>query len=151
MWYVRSVFAQPTLRHARRSFLTICVFQFIVFADDGPFASLDPDQFDKGSAVGGDFGVVLIIVSPHANGAYLVNVRIRKIGVDESLADSLSEFPSDTIVSDSTVAEFVRNIAVRADLACRSATGVGETPSNVLHRFRLLQAMKRFAVPTGTT
>jgi len=103
----------------------------------------DYDRSKGNAAVSGDFGLVLIFVSPIRTAAYRVSVRIRREGVSQAVETVLADFVGDNTVAEACVASFVRGIAVRADIACRVATGTGQPPSNCMSRFQSLQSMKK--------
>jgi hypothetical protein len=66
--------------------------------------------------------------------------------MNDELNAALLPFVSDYAIAEVDAPRFVRNIAMRADLACRAATGAADAPSNYVYRHHLLREMKRFAI-----
>ncbi|GKZ00170.1 hypothetical protein MPSEU_000970200 [Mayamaea pseudoterrestris] len=126
-------------RHIGNDFVIIC------FTDRGSDAVA---QYDLcGNFLGGAFGLVVIFVANHKPGMYRVNVRVRNVVTENGISNQcLLQFVGDYTVSDTDGPALVRNIAIRADLACRAVTGAPDALPNFVYRTEVLQNMQRFAV-----
>lgn len=120
-------------------------FVLILFSDRGSDALVDFD-LQGGELIAGAFGHVVIFVTLSQPNVYRVNVRVREHKSSQALNATLATLVSDSAVSVIDAPTFVRNIAMRADLACRAFLEDTDAPSNYLHRFQILQEMKRLAV-----
>ena len=91
------------------------------------------------SLIGGMFGFVTIFVRASNGGKFQVSVRVR-----EEHEPTLGDLVCDCILPEKTAPLFVRDCAMRADLACRSVfEGSVEPPSNILRRMDLLNKTRR--------
>jgi hypothetical protein len=120
-------------------------FVLILFADRGSDAIVEFD-LKGGDLIGGAFGFVVIWVTVAQPGIFRINVRVRRQRMNDELNAALLPFVSDYAIAEVDAPRFVRNIAMRADLACRAATGAADAPSNYVYRHHLLREMKRFAI-----
>lgn len=120
-------------------------FVLILFADRGSDAIVDYDLLG-GELIGGAFGFVVIWVTVPRPGVYRVNVRVRKHEHNEALNKTLATFVSDNAIAAQDAPTFVRNIAMRADLACRALLDSADAPCNYLYRFQLIQDIQRFVI-----
>jgi hypothetical protein len=120
-------------------------FVLILFADRGSDAIVEFD-LKGGQLIGGAFGFVVIWVTVAQPGIYRINVRVRKQRMNDELNAALLPFVGDYAIAEDNAPRVVRNIAMRADLACRAATGAADAPSNYVYRHHLLREMKRFAL-----
>ena len=118
----------------------------ILFADRGSDAIVEFD-LKGGDLIGGAFGFVVVWVTIAQPGIFRINVRVRKQRMNDALNSTLCHFVSDNAIAEEDAPCFVRNIAMRADLACRAATGAADAPSNYFYRFQLINEMARFACP----
>jgi hypothetical protein len=120
-------------------------FVIIVFSDEGSAAVGRHDHQD-GDLIGGAFGLVIIFVSIVKSGVYIVNVRIRDRMINGKRDNNiLSSFVNDYSIAAEDGPVFVRNLAVRADMACRALTGSPDAVPNIVYRKQLLQDLKRHA------
>jgi len=117
-------------------------YVLVLFADRGSDAIVEFDFLGK-DLIGGSFGFLMIWVTVPGPGIYRVNVRVKKKGLSGNLKAILETFACDYTVPEEDAPVFVRNLAMRADLACRAGIGAADAPSNYLYRFELLQAMSR--------
>ena len=120
----------------------------IVFVD--PSFELDRllhghEEFGKQESitVSGEFGFVIIFVVPLS--AELTEVRVcLRDGLCENSKSRLSHFVGEHLLSSSAAPGFVRQIAIRADIVCRSITEEQFGPPNWEERQRQISAMKRY-------
>jgi hypothetical protein len=89
--------------------------------------------------------LVLIFVTVSRPGIHRINVRIRKSRMDASLKKSLSSFVSDSSIAEAQAPQFVRNLALKADLACRAACDSPDASPNFMFRYETLQRLQRYA------
>jgi hypothetical protein len=120
----------------------------ILFADRGSEAIVEFD-LRGGELIGGAFGFVVIWVTVALPGIFRINVRVRKQRMNDVLNTSLLPFVGDYAIAEDEAPYVVRNIAMRADLACRAATGATDATSNYVYRHQLLSQTRRFAVPNS--
>jgi Rap/ran-GAP len=125
-------------------------YVLILFADRGSDAIVEFD-LKGGELIGGAFGFVVIWVTVAQPGIFRINVRVRKQPMNDELNDVLSTFVSDNAVAEAEAPTFVRNIVMRADLACRAATGASDAQCNYMYRYHLLRDMARFVKPGITS
>ena len=75
---------------------------------------------DNNVLISGDFGLITIFVIPFEQAETVkVTVKMRQ-GLDPVLSMTLSHLIGTLVVPKKIVASFVRQLAIRADLACRS-------------------------------
>jgi hypothetical protein len=121
----------------------------IIYVDkDSPIA-IDVDLSDdesKNPIVSGHFGFVTIYISmlPQPD-VVRVTVRIRH-GLPDSLRQELIVFAGNDIIAIQDAPEYVRGVAIRADLACRSVLDNLAPASNSYERYCMLREMARHAV-----
>ena len=118
----------------------------IIFVEADSPVAVDVDlseEESKESIVSGHFGFVTIYVSklPKPNLAR-VTVRIRH-GLPDALKRELLNFAGNDIIALNDAPAYVRGIAVRADLACRSVLDNLAPASNCYERYRMLWEMNR--------
>lgn len=121
----------------------------ILFVEkDSPVAvdvDLSEEESDE-SVVSGHFGFVTIYVSmlPQPDLAR-VTVRIRR-GLPDALRMELLNFAGNDIIAMHDAPAYVRGLAIRADLACRSVLDNLAPASNCYERYRMLWEMNRYVV-----
>ena len=119
-------------------------YVIILFADRESDTVFSFDQ--KGfELIGGGFGFVLLFVTLAHPGICRVNVRLRNTGMTSDLQESLSEFVSDTLIAEADAPAFVRNLAIRANVACLAAVDAPDALPNFLLRYNIMRDMTRFA------
>jgi hypothetical protein len=126
-------------RHVGNDFVIIC------FSDHGSDAIVQYD-LRGGELIGGAFGLVIIFVTIHKPGIYRVNVRVRNVVVGSTLDNGLARFVKDYSTSEKDGPALVRNIALRADLACRALTGAPDALPNYVYRTEVMRDMKRHVI-----
>lgn len=120
----------------------------ILFSDRGSDILVDLDSSGRDlnrSVVGGAFGFVTIFVTAPRSGLLRIAVRLRT-GLSTRLNSRLSSLVGHTIMEETVAPTYVRNLAMRADLICRSAVDTIDPPSNCIDRYHQLRDMKRFAL-----
>ena len=117
-------------------------FVVISFADSGSEVIVQHD-LRGGDLIGGAFGLVVIFVTIHVPGTYRVNVRVRNNSPDRNLNEFLASFVNDYSVLEEDGPTFVRNLVIRADLACRAYTNSPDALPNFIYRKQLIRAMTR--------
>jgi hypothetical protein len=120
----------------------------IVFVDkDSPVGEdIDLQEAETEPLVSGHFGFVTIYVSM-LQGSDVVRVctRIRS-GLSQELRAALLNMVGNDIIPFDDAADYVRGVAIRADIACRSALDNLAPASNCHERYRLLRGMKRHEI-----
>jgi hypothetical protein len=121
----------------------------IVFVDvDSPVA-VDVDVSDAEQhqlLVSGHFGFLTIYVTVLPDPEVLrVTVRMRQ-GMPADLRDELVPFVGDDIIVFQDAAAYVRSLAIRADIACRSILDNLAPASNCHERYRILREMSRHVI-----
>lgn len=95
------------------------------------------------SVVSGHFGFVTIHVVELAGHAMVrVSVRVRQ-DIPRDLHKALVPFAGTSMVTLENTPEFVRRIAILADLACRATLENLAPATNMYERFKMLQLMGR--------
>ena len=121
----------------------------IIFVDkDSPVADdVSISAYDmKDSVVSGHFGFVTIfILALPERGLARVSVCLKR-ELPAELHSELHPFVSDDVVAIHLAPAFVRGLAVRADLACRSVLHTLPPPCNSYERYQILRGMERQAV-----
>jgi hypothetical protein len=121
----------------------------ILFVDKDSPVAVDVDlseEESKESVVSGHYGFVTIYVSmlPQPDLAR-VTVRIRH-GLPDALRRELLNFAGNDVIAMHDAPAYVRGLAIRADLACRSVLDNLAPASNCYERYRMLWEMKRHVV-----
>ena len=78
-------------------------------------------------------------------GLFRVSCR-KRADLRPDLDEVLSVFCGDDLVGEAHVADFVRNLAVRADIACRTLVDGLAEPTNCLERCQQIAEMKRYTL-----
>jgi hypothetical protein len=100
----------------------------------------------KGSVVSGHFGFVTIyVLALPESGLARVSVRLKN-DLPEALRQELLIFVGDDIIAMHVAPTFVRSLAIRADLACRSVLDSLPPPCNCSERYQILREMERHIV-----
>jgi hypothetical protein len=124
----------------------------IVYVD--PSYTLDQNLFGGGpnenkafSIVSGEFGFVIILVEMLTR-PELVRVRIHlRDGLSNDIESRLHHVVGDHLVSRASAPAVVRQLATRADVACRTITEDHFGKQNWEERQSQIDAMKRYVVP----
>ena len=121
----------------------------IVFVDKDSPVAVDADLADAEqdqSLVSGDFGFLTIYVTVLPDPELLrVTVRVRR-GMPTDLREELVPFVGDDIVVFQDAPAYVRSLAIRADIACRSILDNLAPASNCHERYRILREMSRHVI-----
>jgi len=120
----------------------------VIFLETDPAVGIDVDYSEemlKESIVSGHFGFATIFVSLGSTTRNLakVTVLIRE-GLQESLAANIANFAGTNVIATTHVAAYVRSLALRIDLACRSVLDNLAPPSNCSERYRMIEQLKRY-------
>jgi hypothetical protein len=119
----------------------------ILYSDKGSNEIVDFDLAERDltrSVLRGEFGLVTIYVTCPCPNFLRVALRVRN-GLPQDLHDSLTQLLfGNHILPEQDAPAYVRNLAIRADLACRASVDAINPPSNCLERYRLLHEMQRY-------
>ncbi|CAJ1936205.1 unnamed protein product [Cylindrotheca closterium] len=120
----------------------------VIFLETDLAVGFDVDYSEerlKESIVSGHFGFATIFVSLGSTTRNLakVTVLIRE-GLQESLAANIAIFAGTNIIAAMHVAAYVRSLAIRIDVACRSVLDNLSPPSNCSERYRMIKQLKRY-------
>lgn len=142
----------PGLNNRKRHFGNDNVL--IIYLEKDPAVGVDIDISEdqlQDSVVSGHFGFATIYVSVVSapEGLTRVTVPMRE-GVLEPLQKELRVFAGTDIVATNEAPAYVRGLAIRLDLACRSVHDNLAPPSNCNERFRMLREMKRYCQGAST-
>lgn len=118
--------------------------------DKDSFLDIDNDTKSgkgPGSIISGQFNYVTIYVVVLARPEMLrVCVKLRN-GLPDHVYEVLIQlFEVDTVVSKHYAATYVRQLAIHADLVCRTLVDGLSPPSNFIERCQQLQSMKRYLI-----
>ena len=91
-----------------------------------------------------DFATIFVKQLPRP-GLFRVTCRIRA-DLPKEIDEILSDFASEELVPERHVADFVRSLAMRVDLACRTMIDDLPPPTNCLERCRKISELKRYAM-----
>lgn len=99
------------------------------------------------SVLRGEFGFVTIYVTPSSLSPNVLRVALRvRNGLTQALQENLAHLGCNRIIIEEDAPMFIRNLAIRADLACRAAIDSIGPPSNCLERSRMLNEMYRYII-----
>eukprot|EP00980_Cylindrotheca_fusiformis_P002940 scaffold683_cov124-Cylindrotheca_fusiformis.AAC.9 len=125
----------------------------IMYVEKEPAIGVDIDMSEdelKDSVVSGHFGFATIYVSLVSARGNLTRVTVpMRDGLPEVLAKDLRVFSGTYIVATPDAPAYVRGLAIRLDLACRSVLDNLAPPSNCNERFRMLREMKRHCLDSN--
>jgi hypothetical protein len=120
----------------------------IIYLEKDPAVGIDIDLSEdqlKDSVVSGHFGFASIYVSLVSSREDLTRVTVpMRDGLPEPLQKELQIFAGIDIIATRDAPAYVRGLAIRLDLACRSVHDNLAPPSNCNERFRMLREMKRY-------
>jgi hypothetical protein len=109
----------------------------------------EEDVDDRNADVSGEFGFIWIIVSPSANeGLTRVTVKA-KVDLDAETLAAVSHLLGTTLFPKDIAARCVRQLAIRADIACRSTKSMQDRlglVSNYEERLHQIQKLSRHAL-----
>ena len=109
----------------------------------------EEDVDDRNADVSGEFGFIWIIVSPSANeGLTRVTVKA-KVDLDAETLAAVSHLLGTTLFPKGIAARCVRQLAIRADIACRSTKSMQDRlglVSNYEERLHQIQKLSRHAL-----
>ena len=120
----------------------------IIFLENDPAVAVDIDLSEdrlKDSVVSGHFGFVTIYVSIVSSRADLtrITVLIRE-KLPGPLQEVLQNFTGTTLMHISVAPTYVRGLALRLDMACRSVHENLAPASNCYERYRMVREMRRY-------
>jgi hypothetical protein len=128
----------------------------IIYLEKDPAVGVDIDLSEdqlKDSVVSGHFGFATIYVSVVSSREDLTRVTVPTVpmrdGLPEPLQKELQIFAGTDVIATRDAPAYVRGLAIRLDLACRSVHDNLAPPSNCNERFRMLREMKRYCHGTS--
>jgi hypothetical protein len=123
----------------------------ILFVDKSSDIDLEINSkgdFTRGSSIVSghfNFATILVTVIPQP-GLFRVSCRIRS-NIPDELSRVLSDFAGEELISEVHVADYVRGLAMRIDLACRTLVDDGLPPAtNTLERCRQIAELNRYVM-----
>jgi hypothetical protein len=122
----------------------------IIYLENDPSNAVNIDISEdevKDSVVSGHFGFVTIYVSVVSSRKDLTRVTVPiRDGLPDPLRKELQNFAGTDIIATRDAPAYVRAIAIRLDLACRSVHNNLAPASNCYERYRMLREMKRYCL-----
>jgi Rap/ran-GAP len=96
------------------------------------------------SLISGSFGFISIHVT-------MLDTNTKRISAHTRKNFGGKHFAVDVIVDAQDAAPYIRALAIRADLACRSVIATNEAASNCTERYNVLQQLQRYKTTTTTS